>query len=194
MKKNKLFLLLGKSSSGKSVTEKEIDKLGYAKKIISMTTREAREYEIDTVDYYFISQEIFDIYLKQNQFAEHSTYPTVWGDASYGINKNDIKLDEFNGIAVVNPDGHRQLLKSLGKENIVSIYIERDDRERVVSAIERDKSKDLRKLLREIDRRLEADEIDFKGIADEVNYKIKNIDLEQTIQQVINIIKVETGE
>lgn len=194
MKKNKLFLLLGKSSSGKSVTEKEIDRLGYAKKIISMTTREKRESEIDTVDYYFVSQKIFNIYLKQNQFAEHSAYPTVWGDASYGINKNDIKLDKFNGIAVVNPDGHRQLVKSLGKENVVSIYIERDDRERVISAIERDKSKDLRKLLKEIDRRLEADEIDFKSVADEVDYKIKNVDLEQTIQQVINIIKVETGE
>ena len=194
MKKNKLFLLLGKSSSGKSVTEKEIDRLGYAKKITSTTTRKPRSYEIDTVDYFFISQDVFDIYLKQGQYAEHSTYPTVWGNASYGINKNDIKLDRFNGIAVVNPDGHRQLVKSLGKENVVSIYIERDDRERVISAIERDKSKDLRKLLKEIDRRLEADEIDFKSVADEVDYKIKNVDLEQTIQQVINIIKVETGE
>lgn len=189
---NKLFVLIGKSGSGKSTIEKEIDRLGYANKIISTTTRKPRSFEHDSIDYYFISQTIFDIYLKQGQYAEHSTYPTVWGLASYGINKNDIKLDEGNAIAVVNPHGYFQLVESLGKENVVGIYIDRDDRERVISAIERDKNDDLVSILEEVTRRIKADERDFEGMKNKVDYVVKNHRLHIAIDEVVEIIKKET--
>ena len=192
MGKNKLFILIGKSGSGKSTIEQSISESGYANKIISTTTRQPRSFERDGVDYYFLNKTVFDIYLKQGQYAEHSTYPTVWGNADYGINKNDIKLDENNAIAVVNPDGLRQLVKNLGKENVISIYIERDDRERVISAIQRDKSKDLKSILREITRRLEADEIDFAGMEEVADYVVKNNDLTLTLKKIIDIIESET--
>ena len=192
MGRNKLFILVGKSRSGKSTIEKLINDSGNANKIISTTTRNPRSFERDSEDYYFISQTVFDIYLKQGQYAEHSTYPTVWGNASYGINKNDIKLDEGNAIAVVNPDGLRQLVKNLGKENVVSIYIKRDDRERVISAIERDVSKDLMSILNEVTRRLEADEIDFAGMEEVADYVVENNDLTLALEKIINIIESET--
>lgn len=188
----KLFVLIGKSGSGKSSIEKEIDRLGYANKIISTTTRKPRPYERDTIDYYFINETVFDVYLKQGQYAEHSKYPTVWGMASYGINKNDIKLNEGNAIAVVNPDGYSQLIESLGKENVVGIYIDRDDRERVISAIERDKSDNLVSILEEVTRRVKADEIDFSGMKDKADYVVKNHRLHIAIDEVINIIKKES--
>lgn len=51
---NKLFILMGKSASGKSTLESRINEIGLAKKVISSTTRKARSYEEDGVDYYFI--------------------------------------------------------------------------------------------------------------------------------------------
>lgn len=189
---NKLFVLIGKSGSGKSTIESMINDGGYAKKIISTTTRKPRSTEIQGESYYFISQTIFDIYLKQGQYAEHSTYPTVWGLASYGINKNDIKLDEGNAIAVVNPHGYFQLVESLGKENVVGIYIDRNDRKRVISAIERDKSDDLVSILEEVTRRIKADERDFEGMKDKADYVVKNHRLHIAIDKVIEIIKKET--
>lgn len=192
MSKNKLFVLIGKSGSGKSTIEKEIDRLGYANKVISTTTRSPRSYEQDGVDYYFLNETVFNIYLKQGQYAEHSTYPTVWGDANYGINKNDIKLNEGNAIAVVNPHGYFQLIDSLGKENVVGIYIDRDDRERVISAIERDKSDDLVSILEEVKRRVLADDFDFDGMKNKVDYVVENHRLHIAIDNIIEIIKKET--
>lgn len=192
-KKNfKLFVILGKSGSGKSTLESMINDAGYANKVISTTTRNPRSYEVQGESYHFISQTIFDIYLKQGQYAEHSTYPTVWGNASYGINKNDIHLDKNNAIAVVNPDGYSQLLNNLGKDKVVGIYITRDDRKRVISAIKRDKSEDLVSILEEVTRRFKADKIDFTGIENKVDYVIENKDLTDTFQQIIKIIEKET--
>lgn len=192
MGKNKLYVLIGKSGSGKSTIEQEVDRLGVAHKIISTTTRKKRSYEINSVDYYFISQTVFNIYLKQGQYAEHSTYPTVWGDASYGINKNDIRLDEGNAIAVVNPHGYYQLVKNLGKENVIGIYIERDDRERILSAIKRDNSSNLKSILAEVLRRLETDEVDFANIKNDVDYVIENNVLSSAITRVLKIIENES--
>lgn len=190
---NKLFVIMGKSGSGKSTIEKEICRLEMANRVISTTTRSPRSYEIDSVDYYFISEDVFNIYLRQEQYAEHSEYPTVWGMAKYGINKNDIKLNEGNAICVVNPDGYRQLVKSLGKERVVGIYIDRDDRDRVISSIVRDKNNNLVSILEEIVRRLKSDEKDFKNIKEEVDYIINNDrNLSSVVWDIVDIIKKET--
>lgn len=189
--KNKLFCIIGMSGSGKSTIESAINKAGYATKVISTTTRSPRSFEVNSEDYYFISDEIFNIYLKQGQYAEHSTYTTVNGVAQYGINKNDIKLNEGNYICVINKNGFEQLVENLGVENVVGIYIKRNDRERIISTLKRDDS-NFANVFKEVYRRYEADKIDFAGIEDEVNYIVENNDLDQAIQDVIKIIEEET--
>jgi guanylate kinase len=182
---------LGKSGSGKSTLESIINDTGYANKIISTTTRKRRSYEVDSKDYYFISEEVFKIYLKQGQYAEWSTYTTVDGEAYYGINKNDIHLDKGNAICVINVSGYEQLINNLGEDKVVGIYITRDDRKRVISALERDLS-DFENTLDEVYRRFKADKIDFEGIENKVKYIIENKDLHDTVQQIMDIIEEET--
>lgn len=188
---NKLFCLIGMSGTGKSTIESAINKSGYATKVVSTTTRSPRSFEVNSEDYYFISDEIFNIYLRQGQYAEHSTYTTVDGVAQYGINKNDIKLNEGNYICVINKNGYQQLLKSLGSEKVVGIYIKRNDRERIISTLKRDDS-NFANVFKEVYRRYEADKIDFAWIEDEVKYVVENKDLDQAIQDVIRIIEEET--
>lgn len=190
--KNKLFVLLGKSGSGKSTIESAINKSGYADKIISTTTRSPRiPIEQDGIDYYFLPQEVFNAYLKQGQYAEHSYYTTVDGLASYGINKNDIRLKENNQICVVNPAGYSQLLNNLGQEKVIGIYIIRDDQERYISTLTRDK-REFKTKKKEADRRLESDDVDFAGMETKAKYVVENKDLDQAIQDVIKVIEEET--
>lgn len=189
--KNKLFIICGKSGSGKSTIESEIHKLGLANRVISTTTRKKRSYEQDHIDYHFISELVFKTYLSQEQYAEWSTYTTVDGKAYYGTNKNDIKLNEGNQICVVNPWGMRQLINNIGKENVVTIYIDRNDRDRVISSLKRDNSEFI-KVLEEVTRRFKGDDIDFYKIQDEVDYVIDNNgDIEESIDQFIKIMVKE---
>ena len=149
MTKHKLVILCGASGSGKSTIERRISELGIANRVISSTTRNPRSNEKDGQDYYFLTEEEFNKKLNKGLFAEHSKYITVNGMAQYGMQIKDIKLKEGNYICVVNPDGMNQVLNNLGKSHCITIYIDRNDRERVCSTLMRDKSKDFSKVLEE---------------------------------------------
>lgn len=184
----KLFVLIGESGSGKTTIEREIQKLCLARRIISCSTRKPRSYEMNHVDYHFIDELVFKLYQEQGMFAEVTEYTTVDGKAWYGSMKADIKLDEDDYICVLNPDGYRQVVKSLGRENVVGIHIYRDEKDRFISALNRDDS-DFRKVLKEANRRLEADTIDFKDIDLEVGYIVNNNrELYFAVQDVESII------
>lgn len=186
--KNKLFVLVGESGSGKSTIEKEIHRLGLAKKVVSCTTREARSNEIDGEDYWFINGDIFHIYLRQGQFLEHSSY-NGW---KYGLNKNDVKLDVENHVCVVNPNGLDELTKKLGEENIISIYIKRDDKKRVIGSLQRDNRNDFDFVLSETFRRYNNDKNDFKNVEEKVNYVIDNNgEIEEALEQFAKIMVKE---
>lgn len=189
MRVNKLFILVGESGCGKSTLEREIANKGLAKRAISTTTRKPRSYEVDMVDYYFINEVAFNTYLKQGAFAECSQYTTVNGLASYGIMKGHLNLKDNKYICVVNPHGMRQLKESLGEENVVTIHVKRDDRSRVISALQRDNS-DFGKVLDETTRRFKADQIDFKNIDEEVDYILyNNGSLEESLNILESLIK-----
>ena len=59
---------------------------------ISYTTREKRDYEIDGVDYFFVSKEEFKRKIDNNEFLE---YAIVQNDNYYGTPKSGI-LDKLN--------------------------------------------------------------------------------------------------
>lgn len=184
----KLFVLIGESGSGKTTIEREIQKLGLARRIISCSTRKPRSYEMNHVDYHFIDELVFKLYQEQGMFAEVTEYTTVDGKAWYGSMKADIKLDEGDYICVLNPDGYRQVVKSLGRNNVIGIHIYRAEKDRFISALNRDDS-DFRKVLKEANRRLDSDTIDFKDIDLEVDYIVdNNRELYLVIQDVESII------
>ena len=176
-------------SHDKSTIERKISELGIANRVISSTTRNLRSNEKDGQNYYFLTDEEFNEKLKQGLFAEHSEYTTVNGMAQYGMQLKDIKLNEGNYICVVNPDGMNQVLNNLGKENCITIYVERDDRERVCSTLMRDKSSDFGKVLEEATRRYKADEIDFAKMKYICDYIVVNEVLDNAVNRVLDIIE-----
>lgn len=179
--KNKLILLLGASGTGKSTLEGILEKrLGF-KRVISHTTRPIREGETQGMTYHFIDDVAFEVYKQQGAFLETTSYNN-W---QYGINKHDVDLSKDSYIAVIEPYGYRQLVESLGKENIISILITVDGKERLLRALNREEHPNCR----EICRRYIADLDLFEGIEKEVDGIIENDkDINKTLNKIIEFI------
>ena len=171
--KNKLYVLLGEAASGKDFLFKEIVKHNILKPIISTTTRKARENE-DSNTYNFVDNMTFNLMDAKDEFLEKTSYiiPSE-GLVKYGTNKLDLQLDKYGQIAIVNPDGMKQLEKNLGKENIVSLYIYRDPADRIASYLKRD-NRNFDKLFNDCVERYNRDKEDFRGIPEKVNHVLNN--------------------
>lgn len=155
-----MIVLVGESASGKSSIERYlVDNCGY-NKVVSYTTRQPREGEVDGVDYHFISVEQFESLNEQDFFAETAVYNNWY----YGIAKEDCTDDK---VAVLTPHGLRQVSKIDGI-NIISFYINVPRRDRLIKILQRGDS------IEESYRRNLSDVGMFDGICDEVNYVINN--------------------
>lgn len=102
-----ILLLVGPSGSGKTTLGKYLKSLGVPE-VVSHTTRNMRENEVDGIDYHFVSKEEFEA----TETIEHSEYSGNW----YGISRKEIedKLATYDKIfAIVEP---------IGAENISKMY------------------------------------------------------------------------
>lgn len=126
----KIVVLTGGSGSGKSFYEKFLNINGF-EKFISHTTREARikDNEKNGVDYYFVTKEEF----KNVEMLE----TTIVKDNFYGLSLNEYLSKEDNCVVVVDPNGTKQLIDKLGKENLVTILLDISLEERKQNMIDR---------------------------------------------------------
>ena len=184
-----IIVLLGASGSGKSTLEHELATHHGFEKIVSYTTRKQRENEENGKDYYFIDNETFNEILSRNLFAEHDEYSQ---NRLYGTLKSDY-LDG-NKVAVLTPNGLRQLKKSCSTDNIFTILVEANLGTRVKRYIDRcgvdkfnfdDKN--------EIAARVERDYGMFLGLEKEVDLVVNN-DEGTNIEDIIKKILSEIGE
>lgn len=95
-KKGKLFVISGPSGVGKDTIVKEYMKDTNSKLSISATTREPRANEVDGKDYYFLTKEEFENWIKEDNFLEYAIY----NDNYYGTPKSKINEDLEKGIDV----------------------------------------------------------------------------------------------
>lgn len=159
-----LLLLCGKSCAGKDTVQKELIKMGM-KSVVSYTTRPPREHETEGIEYHFITKEDFLEKEKQGFFAETVSYNVASGEIwYYGSAVEDLSDDK---VIIVNPHGLEQLrkIKSL---NPIAFYITAGEetiwnrlRERGDNAAE-------------ARRRLNADDVDFSGIINDVDFAFSN--------------------
>lgn len=169
-----MIVLVGESASGKSSIEKNlVDNYGY-KKIVSYTTRQPRQGEVDGIDYHYISESQFSNLQKEEFFAEIGEY-NGW---HYGTAKNDCTSDK---VAVVTPHGLRQL-KKIPNLDIRAFYINVPRRDRLIKILQRGDN------IEEAYRRSLSDVGQFDGIADEVDYIIDNKAYNKTIEQMSKIV------
>ena len=155
-----MIVIVGASASGKSTVQKVLCKDGKYKPLISYTTREPREGEVDGVDYHFVTRKKFIEMKELGAFAEHAIY-NGW---HYGIAKEDIKDDT---VGVLTPHGLR-MLKRFPELHITSFYLDVPRRDRLIKILQRNDDVD------EAIRRNMSDVGTFDGIEDEVDYVLPN--------------------
>lgn len=117
----RFWLLLGASGSGKSTLATYLKEKHHFTRLISHTTREPREGEVDGVDYHFVTPEVFD----QIQFSENVPYTKN----RYGVSVHEIET-KWKGtqdvLAVLNRAGC-EAIKAMYPHDVQVIYVHIDE-------------------------------------------------------------------
>ena len=159
----KIFLLMGKSSSGKDTIYRELmrKKDMRLKKVVSYTTRPMREGETDGVQYLFKNEEEYRQLKEDNKIIEERAYNTKCGVWRYfTADDGQIDLSDGDYLIIGTLESYCYIRDYFGKENVVPVYIDTNARTRLERAMYReDKQENPR--YDEMCRRFLADEEDF---------------------------------
>lgn len=112
--KNKLFILIGGSGTGKTTTERMLNEKGFPS-VISHTTRAPRENEVDGVDYHFVDKRtILD--------AEKANHIVITNDWHYAVLPSSLNHPKMV-YSVINIAPALQLKKYAEKQGYKVILI-----------------------------------------------------------------------
>ncbi|MBQ8030960.1 MAG: guanylate kinase, partial [Butyrivibrio sp.] len=94
----KIFLLMGKSTSGKDTIYRNLieDESLFLKKVVPYTTRPQRSGETDGVQYFFKTEEEYQDLKRNGQIIEERTYHTNYGEWRY-FTVDDGQIDLASG-------------------------------------------------------------------------------------------------
>ncbi len=182
---SKIFCLVGKSASGKDTIYKKIIS-AYKDELVSVvlgTTRPMRIGETDGVDYRFFSDEELLQLETEGKVIEKRQYNTMQGLWSYFTLEFD--LSEKNHILITTLDGAKSITKHYGEDKVCVVYLNIDDKERLLRCIERE-SKQTSPDYSEVCRRFLADSKDFSEEKTGEFNNLYYIDSGQKIEDCIN--------
>jgi guanylate kinase len=158
MLRNKI-VLVGKGGSGKDFMRKKLEGRGFIY-AVSYTSRPARVNEVEGKDYYFLSKDLFMEHISEGFFYEYVEFNGwIYGTANWQMDECDIFIMTPKGISYIKPEDRKKCF---------IIYINPDS-EIVRARLEERGDVD------SVDRRIKADEMDFKDFTD-FDIMIKNSD------------------
>ncbi len=190
----KIFILMGKSSSGKDSFYKKLieDKELMLKQVVMYTTRPIRANEEDGVNYHFVDDSVLKAFINNDRLIELREYNTVHGVWKYFTpDDGQIKMDEGNYIVIGTLDVYNKFKAYYGSEVLVPIYIEVDDGIRLLRAVERERQQSNPKYA-ELCRRFLADSVDFseeKLMEAGIKKRYVNDDFDRCYQEIVADIK-----
>lgn len=159
----KIFYLIGKSCAGKDSIynilkdDKELDLVP----VIRYTTRPIRDGEIDGVNYHFVDMDGYGSLKASGKIIEEQVYHTVHGDWYYFTADDgciDIEKNSYLAIGVL--ESFAGTREYFGTGNVIPLYIELDDGERLQRALARERLPENGRYA-EMCRRFLADDKDF---------------------------------
>ena len=190
---------MGKSASGKDTIYKKIladESLGL-NALIPYTTRPIREKEEEGKEYHFVSDSDYEKLKSEGMILEERAYNTVLGLWRYfTVGAKDLVDDEKTYLLIGTLQTYVSLCEAIGEANLLPIYIETDDGERLERALRRERKQEVPKYA-EMCRRFLADDEDFsddKLINAGIEKRFDNTDLEECINNVKIYIKKAIGE
>jgi len=195
----KLFLIMGKSASGKDTLYKDIvdrfgDRLGV---IVPYTTRPKRAGEKDGKEYRFIDEKRMHEMDAAGKVIESRCYQTVYGPWYYmTADDGQIDLSKRSSILIVTLAAYKKLRDHFGADRVVPLYIETDDGVRLERALKRERAQAEPKY-EEMCRRFLADAKDF---SEEVLNRLQiqkrfvNDDYQRVLDELCSEIEKECGD
>lgn len=171
---NRIFYIMGKSSSGKDTIYKRLLNEQDFTPIVLYTTRPMRENEEDGREYHFVDRSKFEEMQAAGEVIERRIYNTIHGEWIYFTSKNSISLESESCIGIGTLESYMGIQRYFGNY-LVPIYIEVDDGIRLMRAVQREQQEAEPKYA-ELCRRFLADSEDF---SDE---KLKAVGIEKKFQ------------
>ena len=160
---SKIFCIMGKSATGKDTIYKKLlqnSELGL-KRIVSYTTRPIREGEKEGEEYHFTDVKNLELLKEQGKIIECRSYDTIHGIWNYFMVKdNQIDLTQNDYLVIGTLESYLKIKSYFGEDQVVPIYIELEDGERLTRALDREKTQSKPKY-EELCRRFLADCQDF---------------------------------
>ena len=156
---NRIFYIMGKSSSGKDTIYNRIRSEEKLLPIVLYTTRPMRENEENGREYHFVDRACFDKMKSEGQVIEERIYNTIHGEWIYFTSKDSIDIEKGNCIGIGTLESYVKIKEHFG-EAVVPIYIEVEDGLRLARAVERERLQTNPKYA-ELCRRFLADSSDF---------------------------------
>ena len=195
----KIFYIIGKSATGKDTIYKKLlskypDRL---KSIVMYTTRPIREGETDGVTYNFVTEEKYLKFKESGSIIEERAYETVHGIWRYFTVKDEqIDLERNNYLIEGVLESFVETRDYFGKRNVIPIYIEVEDGERLTRALKREKMDGNRRYA-EMCRRFLSDTDDFseeKIKAAGIRKRYENSDLYACMSEIEEFILKKTED
>jgi len=194
----KIFIIIGKSASGKDTIYKKLleNRDLNLKTVVMYTTRPIRVSETDGVEYHFVDEKKFEKLKKQNKIIEHRSYNTVHGIWHYfTVNDGQIDLDKYDYLMLGTLQSYGQIRDYFGHDKVIPIYIEVEDGIRLMRALLREQKQEEPKYA-EMCRRFLADCEDFSEeniAAYGIKKRYQNIDIDECLREITADIKYYIG-
>ncbi|SFG48733.1 Guanylate kinase [Lachnospiraceae bacterium C7] len=192
---NKIFCLMGKSSTGKDTIYQELLKKSdlSIKNIVPYTTRPIRANEKNGREYFFCNEDKVKELEEAGKIIELRSYNTVKGLWKYfTADDGQIDLEKSNYLLIGTLETFISVRNYYGEETVFPIYIEVEDGERLTRALNREKIQKIPQY-EEMCRRFLADQKDFSEenlIKANIKKRFVNNDLKETIEQITSYINL----
>ena len=185
---------MGKSASGKDkiysilLADRELD----LRKMVLYTTRPVREGEENGKQYFFTDDKKLEEFRESGKLIESRSYHTVHGIWTYfTADDGQVKLNEADYLGIGTLESYRQLKEYYGEENVLPIYIQVEDGERLRRALVREQKQEEPKYA-EMCRRFLADSEDFSEEKIQeagIQKRFYNRDLKECIEEINSYIQ-----
>jgi guanylate kinase len=177
--KHEKVIILGQSGSGKDFLLRKLVERGL-KPCLKWTTRPARKFEKQGVNYNFVSDSEFIQSINENKFLAYQEFQVTPEDKSpekwyYGITQEEFEKSQ---VMIMTP-GEFKNITSEQRKGCFVVYLDIDRSIRESRLLKREDKND------SIKRRLDADEEDFKDLND---YDLKVRDPEFTAEDVYDLM------
>ena len=188
----KIFYMMGKSSSGKDTLFREIcHRIPGLHTVIPYTTRPIREGEENGVTYFFVNEDELLKLQEAGKVIELRAYQTVHGVWKYfTVDDGQFELKTQDYLLIGTLESYEKLKSYFGADKLVPIYIEVEDGERLLRALNRERMQEEPKY-EELCRRFLADARDFseenlKRLG--ITRRFLNSDKERCLKEITEVI------